>query len=282
LIFCADESFPLHYVQVVKGVRPDVTMHATYIADGELKLYKRGPDIMQSLYQNLTVGGLLKSTTEPVFITHCNRKYAAMGFKIQPMGFTYRLALDEKVFSWEISQSPSKLEADLDTIMETSPTSDYWMMKHRLRVAKMLLSYLHNTRKIDDQGLRRLIEKYHLQADVKFLAALAAEFALGQDFERAAQFFNDVGPKRLHEIDLEDAEVFCRLLLIKEDNMSARPVCLFVQNNAPDCNADANYNLALAFWEEKQASIQYFEQAARCAPQSETIRTALERRRNAP
>lgn len=280
LIYCGDEVFPILYLQMIKGVRPDVKTYSTYMA-GENYLYSKGPGIKRSLAQKLTLKQLVADSTNPVHVTHCGKKYAPQGYNVVLKGLSYQLLGASSPESQGITLDETKLRSILDSILLGPAQKNYWMSFMRRHVARMLLAYATQNGVIGKEKMRSLIKSYGVTDDKEFSAAIGVEFAYLGDLEETIAFFRQVPADDLDSIDPENVAVYCRVLLLRGDKETARKVCL-IPDAVQVCNADAKYNLGRAFWDEKAKSLDYLRAANRCDPSVELIRQTLQKREEMP
>lgn len=280
LLLCGDEVFPLTYLQIIKGVRQDVTLYSSLLGP-EVYLYTKGPKVRESIMKNLTLKRLLEESDRPVYATHCGKKYIPEGHNVLLKGLTYQFASSRVPEQLGMDLSGGKLEAALTAINEGPGQKHHWMGMMRKRSARMLLPYALQRGVINNEQLIALMKRFQLEDDKAFLASIAVEFAYLSDMERLLELFRKIGPDSLEEVEPDDVAVYCRVLLLKEDKEAAKKVCL-IPDAALSCDADAKYNLGRAFWDDKAKSLAYLRAAVACNPRVAVIQEALRQREASP
>ncbi len=283
LLFCADEAFPIQYLQIVKGVRPDLKLYSNFFGAGKRYFYRRGPELRSTLGAAITVESLLENSNAPVFVTHCGARYLSEGKQAVLKGLTYQIVAPSSLEVPMQNLAAESIKPLLTKIKSGAPLEDHWVDLMRERAARMLLVYAMKQGWMTLAEIEDFSRKLGFAGQMHFEAALDAELAYAGDVDLAFERFRKLDANRFGDADEDDVAVYCRMLLMQNDVKTAQSVCRWpARNRSLACNADALYNLGRAYWSEKEKSLSYLREAVKCNPGIELIRKSLEERQATP
>jgi len=189
LIFCAQATFPLYYLQLVKNVRPDVKMYdrnsfwtRENLYAPEL-LFKR-KSIDRIAFRKQREREINGTSDSPVFYT-C--KFPIDDLKA-PFSFTPFLFRADK----RHAESPSDYanykvsDALLESLVNGYPKTDYWTYIHRETIFLRLLSFYGGNQRPEAEKVLAYLRKTKLYSDPDFLLHVANNVYFYKNYGRKA------------------------------------------------------------------------------------------------
>ena len=284
LVICSDLSMPLKYLQLLKGVRKDVTLYTGYIGLEDRKWYYfvRSRDIAQSIRSASSIEDLMQQEGSPVYTLDCAARFLQEGLTVVLKGLAYQLVSERFPERAGLPLTKPDVKPILDSIHLGPPEDHYWMNRLRQASTARILTYASKLSLLSADELDAQVKAYGYRDDPRFLAVLGAELAFAGNYALSLKYFNAIGMTNLAAGETDDIAVYCRLLIGTENLDLAQSVCAVADKPSQVCNADAKYNLGRAYWKVKAESLRFLKAATRCNPSSTLLRETLERRESEP
>lgn len=227
LVFCGDEGFALQYLQLIKGVRPDLLLYSTFNGQGTRYLFVRGPKIMDSLHLGITFKDIRERSKRPSFITisDCNGPYNLDNQQVVLKGFAYQIIdrPDEELPGMDVSAD--QVEALLDLIMNTYPRQDHWINDMRTRTLKTIFAYGLMQKKFTTAQVDQWLIKYGVDKNPDVLAGLAAELAYARNFDTALIYYQRIPRDQIATVNVVDVDRLCRFFSAFPQVTDIQPFC---------------------------------------------------------
>ena len=240
LILCGGGQFqfPIYYLQLIKGVRRDVTIYDRYSAFTKDNLY--GPGLLfqrasASEFRGKRERQLIQNSMRPIYYT-CKGVLDEQNIDSSLTPFVYRA---DKRHSEPSDNAQFTVSTPLlESLVNGYPRTEQWSDQLREITFNRLITYYGSHNGSDVNKIIDYFKRTKLYSDPNLTISIANNLYYFKNYELAKQFY-----ERGEEISLEafsptDLAVFCDVLAREEDYDRALPICLEQEQSSPPCKAN--------------------------------------------
>jgi hypothetical protein len=208
LVLCFREALPIYYLQFVKGIRQDVTLHDRFSLVTQENLY--GTDqlfnfgkINQARLRKIHVQKLINNSVRPIY-------------------YSCKNALDEEKISFSLTPF-SRL---LDSLLNTYPKSDYWLDHKRRTIFGGLISYYGGQNLPEINKIIATFKRTNFYSDPEFLLSMANNLYFYKNYELAGTFYKRAEDLSWAAFSRKDLAFFCLSLANGKNYDKALQICI--------------------------------------------------------
>ena len=240
LILCGGGQFqfPIYYLQLIKGVRRDVTIYDRYSAFTKDNLY--GPGLLfqrasASEYRGKRERQLIQNSMRPIYYT-CKGVLDEQNINSSLTPFVYRA---DKRHSEPSDNAQFTVSTPLlESLVNGYPRTEQWSDQLREITFNRLITYYGGHNGSDVNNIIDYFKRTKLYSDPNLNLSIANNLYYFKNYELAKQFY-----ERGEEISLEtfsptDLAVFCDILAREEDYDRALRICMRQERISAPCKAN--------------------------------------------
>jgi len=228
LILCSNglAQFPVYYMQLIKGIRQDVTLYDRWGWLTEDNLY--GPGLLFQRagaieYRKRREWKLIKTSSRPIYYS-CADAIDKERFNFTSTPFIYRV--DARHF--EASEYTRFAVSDrlLDSLINGYPKSEYWLDFQRKAIFGSLFSYYggHNWPEINRVLDYFMKTKYY--SDPESMLSMANNIYYFKNYELAGKFYGRAQELSLSAFSRKDLAFYCLSLANAKNYDKALEICI--------------------------------------------------------
>ena len=282
LILCDANPFLVYFIQMIRGLRQDVTIYDRFSWWTKENLYE--PELLFRMrhdppgYRKRRERQLIQTSAQPIYYT-C--KDVLEVEKIAYTSTPYAFRVDKRHVE---AADPTRFILNdrlLDALVNGYPKSDYWLDRARKVIWNRFISYYGAHRRPELNKISDHLKETKFYSDPQFLLSVANNLYFYKNYELAQTFYEraeKLAPKALSPIDLA---VYCNLLANQRDFDKALGVCVRGERSSPPC-ADNTLNTQqtiAAIYKEKKTwpkVAQYSRKILECQPEHQVARSYMQ------
>ncbi len=280
LILCASSLFHIYTLQLVKGLRQDVSIHDRYSLWTKANLYE--PRVLFKTnnadeFRKRRELDLLKNGHRPVYYT-C--RDAISDYKT---GFSYTpfiIRADKRHLEDSNPAQFTVSEALLETLVHGYPKSEFWVDRMRRVIFTRLISYFGGQGRPETDQIMKYFVQSKLYSDPKFLLSVGKNLLQFKNRDLALRFFNRAEELSLRAFSPTDLTIYCSLLYNERKTDKALKICTVQEESSAPCSDHAIWaqeNLAKIHRETGNWSevAEYARKIIQCQPDHNVARRYL-------
>jgi len=228
---------PLYYLQLVKGLRQDVTLYNRW----PLVIDNKEKGLSPSYRANLTHRRQLRKTQEqqlinnslqPIYYT-CSQRPAEQQFTASLTPFVYRA--DKRHFEASDYTQFTVSDALLDSLVNGYPKSEYWLDNLRLIIFGRLISYYGGLGRTEVDSILKHFNKTKLSSDPHLSLGVASNLHYFEKYHLARTFYERAEQLSLEAFSSRDLAVYCNVLGNAGNYEKALPICMKQEQSSAPC-----------------------------------------------
>ena len=228
LVLCYREALPIYYLQLIKGIRKDVTLHDRFSLVtkdnlyGNDRLFKIGKTNRERLRKR-HVQNLIDNSARPIYYS-CKDALDEEKFDFTLTPFVYRL--DKGRLGASDSNGFTVSDRLLDSLLNTYPKSDYWLDHKRRTIFGSLISYYggHNLPEIN--RIFDYFKRTKYYSDPEFILSMANNLYFYKNYELAETFYERAENLSWAAFSRKDLAFFCLSLANGKNHDKALEICI--------------------------------------------------------
>jgi len=240
LILCGGGQFqfPLYHLQLIKGVRQDVTIYDRHSAFTKDNLY--GPGLLfrsrdGSKYREIRERQLIQKSLRPIYYT-CNDVFDEQNIDLSLTPFVYRADKNH----WDSSDITRFTVSDsvLDSLVNGYPRTEHWLDLLRKIMFTRLIAYYGGHDRLEINKILDYFKRTKHYSDTHLILDLANNLYYFKNYELARMFYERGGELSLAAFSSTDLTVFCDLLARTKDYDRALPICINQEQSSAQCESN--------------------------------------------
>ncbi|MEE8298264.1 MAG: DUF2723 domain-containing protein, partial [Thermodesulfobacteriota bacterium] len=240
LILCGGGQFqfPLYHLQLIKGVRQDVTIYDRHSAFTKDNLY--GPGLLfrrrdGSKYREIRERQLIQNSLRPIYYT-CKDVFDEQNFDLSLTPFVYRADKNH----WDSSDITRFTVSDsvLDSLVNGYPRTEHWLDLLRKIMFTRLIAYYGGHDRLEINKILDYFKRTKHYSDTHLILDLANNLYYFKNYELARKFYERGGELSLAAFSSTDLTVFCDLLARTKDYDRALPICINQEQSSAQCESN--------------------------------------------
>jgi hypothetical protein len=236
VILCGRGEFALYYLQLVKGLRQDLTIYDRTSTLTKDNLY--GPELLferedTSEYRKRREQQLINNSLRPIYYT-CKDAIDEQKLKFSSTLFVFRVA--KMHFEASDSNSLRVSERLLDSLVNGYPKSDHWLDHSRRVIFGRLISYYGGHEQAQVDRILDYFEKSKFYSDPGFLLSAANNLYYFKNYELARRFYERSAEHWLGTFSGTDLAVFCSVLIKAKKYDKALGICVRQEQSSHPCH----------------------------------------------
>jgi len=239
LILCTAGQLPIYYQQLIKGLRPDVTLYDRNSSYTKDNLY--GPGLLFERIDAIEYGKrreqqLINTSLRPVYYT-CREEFIdKQNIKFSRTPFVYRV--DKRHFEASDFTRFTVSDRLLDSLANGYPKSDFWIDRIRIWAFGRLIYYYGGHNRPEINSILDYFKRTRFYSDPQFLLSLANSMYYDKNDELAEKFFERAEELSLHEFSPRDLAIFCHILSKAKNYDKALGICIRQEQSSPPCEVN--------------------------------------------
>ena len=237
LILCSrSEDMALYYLQLVKGVRQDVTMYDRFSFWTKDNLYE--PALLYKMdhalfeYRRGREQQLINTSPRPVYYT-CKDAVDDQNIEFSSTPFAFRVKKDDSQ-SFDDNQFTVG-DGLLDSIVKSYPKSEYWLDFFKREIFNRLITYYGGHERPDVNRILQYFTKTEFSSDPKLSLTLAHNLHYFKNYDLARQFYERAEKLSLEAFSTIDLAIFCNLLAKDRNYDKALGICIRQEQSSDSC-----------------------------------------------
>jgi len=281
LILCDASPFQVYSHQLIRGVRPDVTIYDRFSWWTQENLYE--PKLLFRMrndppgYRRRRERELIETSQRPVYYS-CKDILTVEKIPFSSTPFVYRV--DQK--RSEASDPPAFKVSDrlLDSLVHGYPRSEYWIDRTRAVIFNRFISYFGGHNRPEVNRIIERLKETKLYSQPSFLLSLANNLYYFKNYALAQRFYARAEDLSLESFSSIDLAVYCNLLANARNYDKALGICMQQERSSPPCadNTVSTQQTIAAIYKEKEVwskVAQYSRKIIECQPQHPTAQSYL-------
>jgi len=276
LIFCHGSLFPtnhfsLYYLQLIKGLRQDVTLYdrsSWWTKDnlyGPELLFKRRDAIE---YRKRREQQLINNSLHPIYYS-CKNVLEEWNIKFTLTPFVYRS--DGRHFEASDFTRFTVSDGLLDSLVNNNLQSDPRSVRAKIGIFGRLISYYG---KYSLPELKRILDsamKAKLSSDPQFILAIANELYILKKDELATKFYERAVELSLETVKPKELAILCNILTRAKNYDKALRICVRQEQVSAPCEVNTLLTQqAIAYIHKEQGNwpkvAEYSRKVLQCQP----------------
>ncbi len=228
LVLCYREALPIYYLQLIKGIRKDVTLHDRFSLVtqenlyGTDQLFKSGK-IKQARLRKKHIQKLIGNSVSPIYYS-CKDALdeEKLNFTLTP--FVYRV--DEGRLGASDGNGFTVSDLLLDSLLNSYPKSDYWLDYKRRTIFGDLISYYGGHNRPEIERVLDYFMKTKYYSEPEFMLSMANNLYYFKNYDLAGDFYARAEGLSSEDFSPKDLAFFCYSLSDAKKYDKALPVCM--------------------------------------------------------
>ncbi len=226
LILCGVGQLSIYYLQLIKGLRQDVTLYDRWSWWTKGNLY--GPDLLfqrayRLEYRKRRERELIKNSPRPIYYS-CKEAVdeGKHGFALTP--FIYRV--DKRRFEASNATGLTVSDRLLVSLLNDYPESDYWIDFKRRTIFGVLISYYGGHNRPEIKRVLDYFMKTKYYSDPEFILSVANNLYFFKNYELAGKFYERAKELSSAAFSPKDLAFFCYSLTNVKEYDKALEICI--------------------------------------------------------
>ena len=235
LILCGPGDFAIYYLQLIKGLREDVTLYDRFSNWTKDNLY--GPELLftrrnATEYRKKRERQLINDSLRPVYY-NCKDALDEQHFNFSLTPFTFRA--DQKHLEASDFTQFTVSNHLLDSLANGYPKSNHW--NHRLKrvIFSHLTSYYGGHDRPEVSRILDSLKKTDLYSDPRFILSLANNLYYFNNYDLARMLYERAEELSLQALSPSDLTLYCNILADARSYDKALGICIRQENSLPPC-----------------------------------------------
>jgi len=228
LVLCYREALPIYYLQFVKSIRQDVTLHDRFSLVtqenlyGTDQLFKSGK-IKQARLRKKHIQKLIENSERPIYYS-CKDALdeEKLNFTLTP--FVYRV--DKERLGASDGNGFTVSDRLLDSLLNNYPKSDYWLDHKRRTIFGGLISYYGGQNRPEIERVLDYFIKTKYYSDHEFILSMANNLYYFKNYDLAGKFYERAEELSVASFSRKDLAFFCLSLAYGENYDKALGICI--------------------------------------------------------
>ncbi|MEE9239174.1 MAG: DUF2723 domain-containing protein, partial [Thermodesulfobacteriota bacterium] len=240
LILCSQPGdMALYYLQLIKGLRQDVTIYDRNSFWTKDNLYE--PALLFKMkhdpwgYRSTREQQLINNSPHPIYYT-CKDAIDKqnINFSITPFLFLVNKGRFEASDNTQFTVSDGLLH----TLVNGYPKSDYWLYHLRRKIFSHLISYYGRHDQPEVNRIVNYFMKTKFYSDPQYILSLADNVYYSKNYDLSRKFYERAERLSLEAFSPTDLAVFCYILAREEDYEKALPICMDQEQSSAPCEGN--------------------------------------------
>jgi len=212
LILCVQGTLPIYYLQLIKGLRQDVTLYDRSSFYTKDNLY--GPELIFKMrdggeYRKHREQQLINSSLRPIYYT-CRDVPENQNITTSLKAFGFRA---DKKHSEPSDFSRNRVsDRLLDSVVNGYPKADHWLDSKRRVIFSRLIPYYGEHNRPEVNRILNYLRETQVYSDPVFILALANNVYYLGNHDLARTFYERADELSLEAFSATDLAVFCLFL----------------------------------------------------------------------
>jgi hypothetical protein len=282
LILCDATPFLPYSVQLIRGIREDVSIHDRFSWWTKENLYE--PIVLFKMehaqwgyYRTKREGELIRKSQRPIYYT-CSDTLRAEKIDFVATPYVYR-ADKQKAEASDTSQFPIS-DRLLEALVHGYPKSEYWVDRMRKVIFSRLISYYGGHHRPEVERILHAVEETKFNTDPRFILSLANNLYFFQNVELAKSLYERAEELSIENFNSTDLAVYCSLLTNAKDYDKGLGICLRQEQVSSPCEVKTvktRQTIAAIYREKKEwpKVAEYSRKIIECEPYHEIAQSYL-------
>jgi len=282
LILCDATPFLPYSVQLIRGLREDVSIHDRFSWWTKENLYE--PIVLFKMehaqwgyYRSKRESELIRTSQRPVYYT-CNDTLRVEKIDVTATPYVYR-ADKQKAEASDTSQFPIS-DRLLEALVYGYPKSEYWVDRMRKVIFSRLISYYGGHNRPEVKKILHTVEKTKFYSDPRFMLSLANNLYFFQNVELAKTMYERAEKLSIENFNSTALAVYCSLLANAKDYDRALGICIRQEQVSSPCDVKTvktRQTIAAIYREKKEwpKVAEYARKIIECEPNHEVAQSYL-------
>jgi len=282
LIVCGASPFEVYFLQLIRGIRKDVTQYDRLSIFTKSNLYT--PNLIFKMkdnareYRKKREMQLVANSARPIYYT-C--KDPIDGLPKNYSNTPYALRADNNhAEASDVTQFPIS-DRLLEILVSGYPKSDVWVDDLRRTILDRLITYYGRHDSPEVSKILEYFKKSKLYSSPQFILPLANNLYFFQNYRLASSFYGRAQQLDPDAFSSTDLAVYCNLLANAKDFNRALDVCLRQERTAAPCeeNTVITRQTIAAIYKDKKdwrKVAQYSRRILECQPEHPLARSYLQ------
>ena len=282
LILCASSQFHLYYLQLVRGLRKDVTIYDRYSLWTRENLF--APELLFKLqgnpieYQRKREHELISNSTRPIYYT-C--KDVPEDLNATYTYTPYLIRVDNKHAEAADVTKYSVSDRLLETLVYDYPKSEFWLDLRRQLIFSRFISYFGGHGQSEAHRVVDYLKKTKFYSDPSFTLSLANDLYFYENHKLAKTFYDHADQLSTNAFSTTDLAVYCNLLGNARDYDRALGICMRQERSSDPCDANTiNTRQTIAAIHKEKGDwpkvAQYARKILECQPEHPVARSYMQ------
>ena len=284
LILCGQGTFPLHYLQLIENVRPDINIYdrnsfwTTKNLYGPRLFFKR-TRMDGEAFRKQREGEINRTSDIPVFYT-CKAPIDDLAASFSFTPFLFRADKRHAEASSDYANYRVS-DALLDTLANGYPKTDHWTHIHKEAIFLRLLSFFGGNRRPEVDRVLDTLKSTDLYSDPAFLLRVASNIYYYSNHSLAEKLYHRAEELSLKDFSPTDLAVYCNILANAKDFDKALGICLRQEKVSASCDGNTvnTQQTIAAIYKEKgnwSKMARYSRRILECQPDHKVAQDYLE------
>jgi len=281
LVFCQFGQLPIYYLQLIKGLRPDIAIYDRHSFFTKHNLY--GPGLLFEReyaieYRKRREQELINTSFRPVYYT-CKHEIDVQNFT--PSHTPYVFRADKRHLEASDATQFTLNEPLLDMVVNGYPKSDYWLDRLRRMILKRLITYYGGHAQPEINKIVEYFKKTKFYSEPPSILSLANNLYFFKNYDLARSFYDRAEQLSLEAFSSTDLAVYCSLLGNARDYDRALAICMRQEQSSVPCEVNTvNTRQTIAAIHKEMGDwpkvAQYSRRILDCQPDHPVARSYLE------
>jgi hypothetical protein len=276
LILCGGGQFqfPLYYLQLIKGVRQDVTIYDRHSAFTKENLY--GPGLLfqrrdGSKFREIRERQLINTSLRPIYYT-CKDVFDENNIDSSLTPFVYRA--DKRQSETSDFTQYTVSDSLLDSLANGYPRKELWSEQLKETTFNRLITYYGAHYRPEVNKILEYFRRTKRYSDPEIILSIANNFYYFKQFDLAKNFYERADKLSLSSFSPTDLAVFCQILASASNYEKALSICMIHEQSTGQCEANTiSTRQAIAGVYREQGNwpkvAEYSNKIIRCQPDNE-------------
>jgi tetratricopeptide (TPR) repeat protein len=281
LILCASSQFHLAYLQLIKGLREDVTIYDRFSLWTPENLF--APALLFKMqgnpveYRRNRELDLISNSTRPIYYT-CKEVPEELG---TPYTFTPFVIRVDKSHSQASALANFTISNRLlESFIHGYPKTEFWLDLRRRLVFSRLISYFGGHHRTETHRIIDYLKRSKYYSEPNFIRSLANDLYFYKNFALAKSFYEQADRLSSSSLTLTDLAVYCSLLANSGNYDKALAICRRQERASSPCavNTVNTRQTIAAIYKGKSKwfkVVQYSRKILECQPDHKVARDYL-------
>jgi len=255
LILCGAGQFhfPVYYLQLVRGLRQDVTLYDRFSLFTKHNLY--GPELWFRManaheYRRKRERELIKTSPRPIYYT-CRDVLDEQNINASPTPFVFRA--DQRHFEASNASQFSLSGPLLDSLVNGYPKTDLWLDLLRKITFARLITYYGDRNLPEANRIVNYLKTTKFYSDPQFILFIANSLYYFKSYELGKEFYERGEALSLQAFSPGHLAAFCHILANVRNYEKALGICIRQEQSSSPCEVNtiaSQQNIAWIYKEQ--------------------------------